>query len=521
MELHIVTTRDLDRAGSHHARAGRRHLQHLLERDHVELAGAGTRRGSAVKMPRRRCRSRRVGAERGRERDCGRVRAAAPQRRDVVVGRDPWNPRRGRSGPRREPRGSAARGRRRSSPCRGRVRDDPGLRPGQRDRLVAEVVDGHRAERARDPLADRDQHVELARVGPIRDPAREVEQLVGRVPHRREDADDAVRRLARRDQSPRHVLDHLRVGERRAAELHHDGAGLRLSSEDGRDRFVLDRRHRIAERSRELGCGLSPRGESERRSPDGREARRRAAGAGAARAAAGSWSTASSSRRTGEPTASGSGHRARLGCRRRRRPCAIRGDSRSRTRRAPLTTAGSVHARTTGAAGLRTGRAASSATAEQLPAHLARGRSQPDQMRRRSPERFRPTVPSKRKAFAALSVDAETGRRSRSPERGLEGPRRRDRPERARSRSRRLDRCAGLAAADRPSRGRAEVDARRRARSVRVGRRRRPTLRRPRAGRGGKNRWRHGGRDTRRGGERWRRDWKRDRRRWQRRRKGG
>src|SRR5207244_4168035 len=70
-----------------------------------------------------------------------------------------------------------------------RVGDDSGLRAGERDRLVAEVVDGHRAERVRDPLADRDEHVVLARVGAGRDLVSEPDQLVGGVAHRREDAD--------------------------------------------------------------------------------------------------------------------------------------------------------------------------------------------------------------------------------------------------------------------------------------------------------------------------------------------
>ena len=54
--------------------------------------------------------------------------------------------------------------------------------------------------------------------------AREVEQLVGRVAHRREHADDAVAGLARGHEPPRDLLDLLGVGDRGAAELHHDGA---------------------------------------------------------------------------------------------------------------------------------------------------------------------------------------------------------------------------------------------------------------------------------------------------------
>src|SRR3712207_7798011 len=45
-----------------------------------------------------------------------------------------------------------------------RVGHDPRLRAGERDCAVAEVVDRHRAERVRDPLAHGDEHVHLARV---------------------------------------------------------------------------------------------------------------------------------------------------------------------------------------------------------------------------------------------------------------------------------------------------------------------------------------------------------------------
>ena len=56
------------------------------------------------------------------------------------------------------------------------VGDDPGLRAGEGDGLVAEVVHRHRDERASDALPGREQHVELARVRVRRDAARELEQ---------------------------------------------------------------------------------------------------------------------------------------------------------------------------------------------------------------------------------------------------------------------------------------------------------------------------------------------------------
>ena len=112
-----------------------------------------------------------LGAQRGGDRDRGRVRAAAAERRDVAaVARDPLEP-----GDEHDPvlveRVANAIGAHVQDPRLGvrGVGDDPGLRPGQRDRVVAEVVDRHRAERARDPLAGREQHVHLPRRGRVGD----------------------------------------------------------------------------------------------------------------------------------------------------------------------------------------------------------------------------------------------------------------------------------------------------------------------------------------------------------------
>ena len=57
---------------------------------------------------------------------------------------------------------------------------------------MAEVVDRHRGERARDPLADRDEHVQLPRLRPVGNLVCELEQVVGRAPHGGDDGDDAV-----------------------------------------------------------------------------------------------------------------------------------------------------------------------------------------------------------------------------------------------------------------------------------------------------------------------------------------
>ena len=123
----------------------------------------------------------------------------------------------------------------------------PGLRARERDRLVAEIDDRHRGERARDALADGDQHVELARIRVLGDLARQVEQLVRRVAHRREDADDAVARLSRVDEPLRDALQALGARHRGAAELHHDGPGVRrpLVARDLRKRLINGLGHRF------------------------------------------------------------------------------------------------------------------------------------------------------------------------------------------------------------------------------------------------------------------------------------
>ncbi len=187
-----------------------------------------------------------VGAERGGESDGGRVRAATAERRHLERGRDALEAGDEDDRPLVERLVDPA--------CAHlddlrlpvhRVGDDPGLRAGERDRLVAEVVDHHRRERARDPLADRDEHVELARVRRGGDLVGEVEQLVGRVPHRGQDADDAMALLARGDEPRSDALQLVRVTDGGAAELHHDGADMRRLGVrvDGRNGLVLGRGH--------------------------------------------------------------------------------------------------------------------------------------------------------------------------------------------------------------------------------------------------------------------------------------
>ena len=137
----------LHRAQLQHLCPGGSHLEHLLEADVGELAGVrhepGVRgehtRHVAVDLAHLR-------VDRGGQRDgCG-VRAAASQRGHVAAGGDALEPRH-----QHDPilaQGLADAIRADVEDLRlgvGGVGHDPGLRPGQRDRPMAQVVDRHRA----------------------------------------------------------------------------------------------------------------------------------------------------------------------------------------------------------------------------------------------------------------------------------------------------------------------------------------------------------------------------------------
>jgi hypothetical protein len=109
---------------------------------------------------------------------------------------------------------------------------------------VAAVDQRHRSKRAGDPLSDRDEHVELARVRLGHEVVGQADQVVGRVAHRGEDGDDAVPRLSRRSAAACDRTQLLGVGDRRPAELHHHQTGRRGGVLDGGDGLVLDGRHR-------------------------------------------------------------------------------------------------------------------------------------------------------------------------------------------------------------------------------------------------------------------------------------
>ena len=191
-------------------------VEHLLHGDDVELAGArqDARIGGedavdvGVDLAD-------VGVERGRERDGGRVGAAAAEGGDVLrrladaleAGDDGDVPgvERALDAARRhvDDAGGAV----------GVVGDDARLAPGEGASLGPELGDGHGDEGHRDPLAGGEQHVELSRGRSGSHLLGQVEQLVRRVTHGRDDDADRVAGALGLDDAPGHALDRLGVGD--------------------------------------------------------------------------------------------------------------------------------------------------------------------------------------------------------------------------------------------------------------------------------------------------------------------
>ena len=175
-------------------RAGAGHLEHLVEVDLGELAGlrhdarVGREHAGHVGVD-----LARVGAEGGGERHRGGVGAAPPERRDLVLDRDALEA---------GDDADLAGGERLADPialdledlglavCR--VGDDPDLAAGEALGVDAEVGERHAQQRHRHPLAGGQQHVHLAARQRLRDVVGELDQVVGRLAHRRHDDHDVV-----------------------------------------------------------------------------------------------------------------------------------------------------------------------------------------------------------------------------------------------------------------------------------------------------------------------------------------
>ncbi len=173
VHANAVVAGELDRAQHQHLGAGGRHLEHLLVGDAVELAGAGhdARVGGVDARPRRSRSRRRRRARRRARRPSRRCRRGRASSRPCVSSETPWKPATSTILPASSAVDHAVGADVEDlAPCCAPTSVTmPGLRAGERDGLVPEVVDRHRHERAGDALAGREQHVELARVGRGRD----------------------------------------------------------------------------------------------------------------------------------------------------------------------------------------------------------------------------------------------------------------------------------------------------------------------------------------------------------------
>ncbi len=99
---------------------------------------------------------------------------------------------------------------------------------GQRDRLTAERVHGHRGERDGGLFAGGEEHVEFALGGLRRGFAGELDQVVGHAGHGGNDGDDAAIVTLRFEQALRHFPDALRIADGGAAVFLHDQAHAAL-----------------------------------------------------------------------------------------------------------------------------------------------------------------------------------------------------------------------------------------------------------------------------------------------------
>ena len=227
MQGHVEAAGHLDAAEHHDLGAARRQLQHLLVGDEVQLAGLGhDARVGGVDAVHVGVDLADLGAQGGRQSHRGGVGAAAAQRGHVLVGGDALEAGDQHDlvlvegladavGPDVEDLGLGVH----------RVGDDAGLRAGEGDGVVAQVVDGHGQQGRRDALAGGEEHVHLARGRVLGDLLGHLDELVGGVASGGDHRDHRVSRLAGIDDAVGHAFDAGGVGHRRTPELHHHDVG--------------------------------------------------------------------------------------------------------------------------------------------------------------------------------------------------------------------------------------------------------------------------------------------------------
>ena len=238
VDRNVVAACVFHAAQHQHLGAAGGQLEHLLEADGVEALGVGhdARVGGedavdvGVDLAH-------VGVQRRGQRDGGGVRSAAAERGDVLaVLADALE-----AGDQHD----QALVERCLQPARGDVDDlgvavgaggdHAGLRPGERSRLRAQRVDGHRDQRVGDALTRGQQHVHLARRRGRAHLPGQIEQVVGGVAHRRDHHDDVVACLLGLDDAFGDAADPLGVRYRGSAVLLHDERHWASLSSAGKD----------------------------------------------------------------------------------------------------------------------------------------------------------------------------------------------------------------------------------------------------------------------------------------------
>ena len=226
MERDAIVASVLDRTDHKNASTRGGELEHLLVRELVELSRERHDTGVCgvdaldvgVDLTG-------LGVERGCQRDGRRVRAATPKGRDGRLRRDALE-----AGDDRDLAllkrlldairaylGDAG-------TAMSRVGEDPRLGPGERDRLAAELRDRHREQRHRDALSRCEEHVELAWVRVGGHAGGEIDELVGRVAHGRDDDADRSARCGGLHHAFGNPFDAGGVSDGRAAVFLHDAA---------------------------------------------------------------------------------------------------------------------------------------------------------------------------------------------------------------------------------------------------------------------------------------------------------